>query len=173
MLTFLDISVGKSAITTAITAKLFYAARKDPSFNLLIIKNRPSSIHSKVPFNAWRQIIVELCRSIHKFTLEQQVVDAAKQQQQGNQPVKTSFRSVTMKDASMATGFKIIIDKLPKEMQLISPIIAKTFGIATIEENDFLKRLDERSKLMRCAEVIAVMVTASAKILKKMIILLM
>lgn len=156
--------IGKSSIATAFAAKLFHASKKDNQFNVFIMKNRPSSLHSNIVFNTWRPIIAELCRSVFRLMGHHQ---------HGNNGSGTK-RGKAQGDVneSILAGFREISGQMPKELSRYGPLLTRTFGFNNdrIEEED---RMDQRTMMLKCCELMAGVITVSSKMMKKMILIVM
>lgn len=173
--------IGKSSIATAFAAKLFHASKKDNQFNVFIMKNRPSSLHSNIVFNTWRPIIAELCRSVyrlmghhhhpHSNSSSNLVAAAAAGAGGGGGGAKRGKAQGDVNESILA-GFREISSQMPKELSRYAPLLTRTFGFNNdrIEEED---RMDQRTMMLKCCELMAGIVTVSSKMMKKMILIVM
>lgn len=152
--------IGKSALAAAFAAKLFHASKRDPQFNAFIMKNRPSSLHSAIPFNTWRPLVGELCRSVYRIV--------------HNQPA-TPKRVKGQGDYNdtILRGLDEIFNLVPREMVEFKNIVANLLGFADLEESEASNRMDMKMKMLKCCELIAAIISCSAKVMKKMVIIIL
>jgi class 3 adenylate cyclase len=150
--------IGKSCIATAFAAKLFHASKKDLQFNVFIMKNRPSSLHSNIVFNTWRPIIAELCRSVSRNVSQHNIIASKRGRAHGDV------------NESILSGFQEIANQMPKSLARYGAILTRTFGFNNdrIEEED---RMEPRMVMLKCCEIMASIISISSKMMKKMILI--
>jgi hypothetical protein len=162
--------LGKNAFITAIATKLAVASKRDSAFNIVIMKSRPSSLHSKIYFSTWRPFVLELLRMVYKIHFP------AEQEENlpggGGKSKRISGRDFELKRQDKALD--VLLSMMPTEFTGLKPLLHAVLGSSDETEIAATSELfDERERLQTTCEMLIWIMSTCAKIMKKLILVVL
>lgn len=117
--------LGKSALVNAVAKKLVTMTRTDATWNVAVCKNKPSSLHTNVPFYPFVFIVQDLFVKVHRAFVRT-TADGAPAAVGGGaatmrrQAVAAAAMSI---EAQIASGMAYLLKQLPPETQELAPLL--------------------------------------------------
>eukprot|EP01033_Poteriospumella_lacustris_P004818 gene4818-3453_t len=124
--------LGKSALVNAVAKKLVTMTRADATWNVAVCKNKPSSLHTNVPFYPFVFIVQDLFVKVHRAFVRTASTDGAAPSGGGatlrRQAAAAAAAAMSI-EAQIASGMAYLLKQLPPETQELAPLL-RTLNIA-------------------------------------------
>lgn len=140
--------LGKSALANSVAKKLVQMTRQGSNWNLAILKNKSSTLHSNVPFYPWIFIIQDMLLKVYR-----QAIRPGGHSGSADNLKRMHHRGQSI-EQQMQSGLMILQRHLSDDTQQLLPLLGSLNIIPTEDDNDRTQYMQGRSRYLHSLELL-------------------